>query len=42
MLLIPPDTIKVDQSLFNDIDNKLKSIYRAITFCKNIFKSIIR
>ncbi len=34
MLLIPPDSIKIDQSILNDIDNKSKSIYRAITFCK--------
>ncbi len=34
MILIPTDTIKVDQSILDDIDNKSKSIYRAITFCK--------
>ncbi len=34
MILIPTDTIKIDQSILNDIDNKSKSIYRAITFCK--------
>ncbi len=34
MILIPVDTIKIDQSILNDIDNKSKSIYRAITFCK--------
>lgn len=34
MILIPTDTIKIDQSILNDIDNKSKSIFRAITFCK--------
>tara|TARA_R100001369_G_scaffold89048_1_gene126236 strand:- start:470 stop:1240 length:771 start_codon:yes stop_codon:yes gene_type:complete len=34
MILIPTETIKIDQSLLNAIDNKSKSIYRAITFCK--------
>lgn len=34
MILIPPATIKIDQLLLDDIDNKSKSIYRAITFCK--------
>lgn len=34
MLLIPTDNIKIEQSVLDDIDNKSKSIYRAITFCK--------
>jgi fido (protein-threonine AMPylation protein) len=34
MILIPAHTIKIDQSILNNIDNKSKSIYRAITFCK--------
>ncbi len=34
MLLIPPDIIKIDPVLLEDIDTKSKSIYRAITFCK--------
>jgi fido (protein-threonine AMPylation protein) len=34
MILIPTETIKIDQSILNAIDNKSKSIYRAITFCK--------
>jgi len=34
MLLIPTDNIKIEQSILDDIDNKSKSIYRAITFCK--------
>ena len=34
MLLIPTEIINIDQSILNDIDNKSKSIYRAITFCK--------
>lgn len=34
MVLIPPANIKIDQLLLDDIDNKSKSIYRAITFCK--------
>jgi len=34
MIFLNPDLIKVDLSLLNEIDNKAKSIYRAITFCK--------
>jgi len=34
VLLIPTEIINIDQSILNDIDNKSKSIYRAITFCK--------
>jgi fido (protein-threonine AMPylation protein) len=34
MLLIPTDNIEIQQSVLDDIDNKSKSIYRAITFCK--------
>jgi len=34
MLLIPPEIVKIDQSVLNDLDTKSKSIYRAITFCK--------
>lgn len=34
MLLIPTDNIKIEQSILDDIDDKSKSIYRAITFCK--------
>ncbi len=41
MILIPVDTIKIDQSILNDIDNKSKSIYRAITFCKNTSSKVL-
>ncbi len=41
MILIPTDTIKIDQSILNDIDNKSKSIYRAITFCKNTSSKVL-
>ncbi len=34
MILIPTDTINIDQAILTDIDTKSKSIYRAITFCK--------
>jgi len=36
MIIIDPKTIKIDKSILDKIDQKSKSIYRAITFCKKI------
>lgn len=34
MLLLNPNLIQVDSTLINEIDEKAKSIFRSITFCK--------
>lgn len=34
MQILNPDIIQIESELLNDIDNKAKSIFRAITFCK--------
>lgn len=34
MQIIDPDIIQIETELLNEIDDKAKSIFRAITFCK--------